>query len=70
MSDDLHRLTRDLIKEVEKRDKLFRIAQTLFNILIILLLIVSMYYGYRVLQQDEKSREKAVQEILERLNQP
>lgn len=64
MTDDMHKKTRNLIHDVERKDKQFRVAQVIFNVLIVTLLVLAIYLGYQALGKDQHNRDIAVQKII------
>jgi hypothetical protein len=68
MTDDLHKATRELIHDVARKDQQFRIAQVVFNLLILALLVTGMIAGYHALQVDQHNRDRAVQKILQEID--
>lgn len=63
MSEESEQSIQDLIQEIEKKDRRFRLAQFIFNSLLVIMLGVGSYILYEGNQQEQARRDEATASI-------
>lgn len=69
MVEDEHKSIPELIHSIEKKDKRFRIAQTIFMMAVMIALALSGYFLVTNSNKDRIAREKQTSEIIQRQSQ-
>ena len=65
MSSQQHKTVQELIQQIEKKDRRFRIAQFIFNSLLVLMIVGIGYFIYISYQEEQITRDKSSKEIIQ-----
>lgn len=69
MTDHLHATTQQLIREIERKDRRFRFAQSIFMTLLILGFIAGGWFAARAFNEEQRQREQDNAAVITAINQ-
>lgn len=69
MTHDLHASTQQLIRDIERKDRRFRLAQSVFMVLLMLGFIAGGYFAAQAYQAEQKARDAANKAVVDAINE-